>query len=184
MGLPPPGVQTAPRRTFEALFRPEGVPVTEALARDLLALGVDLTALAPSYPLAVLRRCFDVARRHAFGSLPEADGFRALGRAFVAGFKQTPIGWVFRSMAPVFGPDRTIQTLPRYLTSVRSDVPLEVVAVGERHYHLTSGDVDANPHFLAGCLEAVLEAAGAQGGQVVVTQAERDGYTIDLVWAG
>lgn len=182
MGVPPGAVQTVPRRTFEALFRPEGIAVTPGLKAELFAAGLDLEHLSPSYPLALLRLAFDVARRHAFPALPGPEGFRAVGRAFVAGFKQTPIGWVFRSMAPVFGPDRTLQTLPRYLSAVRDDMPLQITAVGERRYELSSRDANANPHFLAGCLEAVLETCGATSFSVEVAAESADGFTLDIRW--
>ena len=182
MGVPPGVVQTVPRRTFEALFRPEGIAVTPALKAELFAAGLDLEHLSPSYPLALLRLAFDVARRHAFPALPEPEGHRAVGRAFVAGFKQTPIGWVFRAMAPAFGPDRTIQTLPRYLSAVRDDMPLQIIAVGERRYQMVSADPDANPHFLAGCLESVLQTCGASSWAVEVVAEGPDGYGIDIRW--
>jgi uncharacterized protein (TIGR02265 family) len=182
MGVAPGVVQTVPRRTFEALFRPEGIPVTEPLRVELLAVGIDLRALQPSYALPVLRQAMDVARRHAFPELPEADGLRAVGRRFVAGFKQTPIGWVFRTMAPIFGADRTIQTLPRYMSSVREDMPLDIVATGERRYHLSSGDGGGRPDFMAGCLEAVLETCGVTTFAVTVTSARPDGFAIDIAW--
>jgi uncharacterized protein (TIGR02265 family) len=182
MGAAAGAMQTVPRRTIEALFRPEGIPVTPALKDELLAAGLDLDRLAATCPLPLLRLAFDIARRHAFPALPRADGFRQVGRAFVNGFKQTPIGWVFRAMAPVFGPDRTIQTLPRYLSAVREDMPLQVTAVGERRYELSSSDANANPHFLAGCLEGVLETAGAKRFTVDVSAANTDGFTLDIRW--
>jgi len=182
MGVVPPD-QSVPRRTFEALFRPEGIPVTGALKAELKALGVDLDALATHYPLSLLRQSMDLARRHAFPTLSEADGLRAVGRAFVSGFKQTPVGWVFRSMAPLFGPDRTIFTLPRYLSSVREDLPLSIVATGERRYLLSSQEQDARAHFLAGCLEAVLETCGAKTSFVTVATESADGFTIELGWS-
>lgn len=184
MGVPAGATPTVPRRTVEALFRPEGIAVTDALKAELLAVGLDLDRVAPSYPLTLMRLAFDVARRHAFPELSEADGHRAVGRAFVAGFKQTPIGWVFRSMAPVFGPDRTIQTLPRYLSAVREDMPLQITAVGERRYELASPDPAGKPHFLAGCLESVLETCGARAFAVTVTAENADGFTIDIRWEG
>ncbi|MEW6434363.1 MAG: DUF2378 family protein [Myxococcota bacterium] len=182
MGSPPGATRQVPRRTFEALFRDDGVPPTGPMKDELRAIGLDLDALQPSYPLPILRLAFEVARRHAFPALPEAEGFRSVGRAFVRGFKQTPIGWVFRSMAPVFGPERTIQTLPRYVGSVREDLPMEIIAVGERRYQLSSPDGGANPHFLAGCLDAVLETCGAKGGVVEVITTTADGFSLDIRW--
>jgi uncharacterized protein (TIGR02265 family) len=182
MGAGPAVLQTVPRRTFEALFRPEGIPVTEPLRLELRSVGIDLEALQAAYPLTVLRQAMDVARRHAFPDLSEADGLRAVGRRFVAGFKQTPIGWVFRTMAPIFGADRTIQTLPRYMASVREDMPLEIVATGERRYDLSSADGTGRPDFMAGCLEAVLETCGVTRSVVTVTRASPDGFAIDIAW--
>lgn len=171
-----------PRRTFEALFHPTTVQRDAALDAGLREVGVDLAHLEASYSLKALRAAQEVLRLHAFSALPVDEGYRAVGRAFVAGFRHTPVGWVFRSMAPMFGADRTIQTMPRYLSSVREDMPLVVAVTGERRYQMTCADPGANPHFLAGCLEVVLETCGVTGGAVAVARAGDDGFTLEVSW--
>ncbi len=157
-----------PRRTFEAMFAEGGVSLDDALSAELHAAGLDLSHPRPAYPLALLRAMIDVVRRHAFAALPPEEGFREVGRRWVLGFKHTPLGWVFRASAPLFGPDRTLQTLPRYLTSVREDLPLRVYQEGAGRYRLVCADARANAHFLAGCLEVLLATAGVDAARVQV----------------
>lgn len=171
-----------PRRTFEALFNEAAFPVDAALAARLREEGVDPVALQASYPLATLRRTFEVVRAHALGALPEAEGMREVGRRWLAGFKQTAVGFVFRTTAPLFGPDRTLQTLPRYLSTAREDMPLEVHHEAPRRYRLRCLDPEASPHFLAGCLEGVLDASGAKGARVEVLPTATPGLELIVSW--
>lgn len=170
------------RRVVEALFAEEAIELDGALREKLAAIGLKTEVLEPEYPLALLRQTVDVVRRHVWPALPPADGFREVGRRWVRGFKHTPIGWLFRTMAPIFGPDRTLQTLPRYLTTVRKDMPLRVYPEAANRYRLVCADLDANPHFLAGCIEVLLETAGA-GSSTVEVKAGADGFELEVTFS-
>lgn len=173
--------QRVPRRTFEALLRPEVVALTPAFRAAVLKLGVDPEQLASSYELPTLRAVTDCIRRHECAGLGVDDGYREVGRRFVQGFKQTPIGWIFSTMAPLFGPARTLQQLPRYLTSVREEFPVTVLTEGETRYRLICLDADAMAHFMAGCIEGVLLTCGVSTSTVTVLP-QAQGFELEISW--
>ena len=177
----PPVSQRVPRRTFEALLRPEVLELTPALEASFLAVGVDPRRLKESYELPTLRVVIDLIRQQECAALSVDDGLREVGRRFVKGFKQTPIGWIFNTMAPFFGPARTMQQLPRYLTSVREEFPLTVLTEGETRFRLICLDVDAKAAFMAGCIEGVLETCGVTGGTVTARPMDQ-GFELEISW--
>jgi uncharacterized protein (TIGR02265 family) len=170
-----------PRRTFEALLRPEVVTLSDTARAELRAAGVEAGQLEASYDLPTLRRVMDTIRRLECGARPEDDGFREVGRRFVQGFKQTPIGWIFNTMAPLFGPVRTLQQLPNYLSSVREEFPVTVVTEGETRFRLICLDPDAQPHFMAGCIEGLLATSGVARAAVGVLVQPR-GFELEISW--
>lgn len=169
------------RRTVEALLRPEVVVPSDALKAALREVGVDVEHLEPAYTVASVRSAMDLIRRASCPELDDPAGFRELGRRFVLGFKQTPVGWIFSAMAPLFGPDLTMQTLPRYLSAVRDNFPLSVIAEGDRRYRFLSHDVAQYPEFIAGCIELVLETCGVKSYEVVCLGRD-PGFELEVRW--
>lgn len=170
-----------PRRTFEALHRPEVVELSETAREALRDAGLEVGQLQAGYDLPTLRRVMDAIRRLECPALPPGDGFREVGRRFVQGFKQTPIGWIFGTMAPLFGPVRTLQQLPNYLSSVREEFPVTVVTEGETRFRLVCLDPEAQPHFMAGCIEGVLLTCGVTSAQVTVVE-QALGFELEISW--
>jgi len=177
----PPVSQRVPRRTFEALLRPEVAELTPALEASLQSLGLDPRHLADHYDLPTLRAVTELIRQQECAALSFDDGLREVGRRFVKGFKQTPIGWIFNTMAPFFGPARTLQQLPRYLTSVREEFPLTVVTEGETRFRLICLDAEAMGAFMAGCIEGVLDTCGVSGALVHLRQMDQ-GFELEISW--
>lgn len=177
----PDSARPVARRTIEALLRPEVLALTDAVRADLLREGVDVERLEPAYSLRAMRGVFDVVRRHACPELEEAAGYREVGRRFVRGFKQTPIGWIFSRMAPAFGPHLTIETLPRYLSTVRREFPVSVVTEGDARYRLLCPDPGTQGHFMAGAIEGVLETCGVAAYSVQVVPRPQ-GFELEITW--
>lgn len=173
--------KSIPRRTVEALLRPEVVSATPELLERLRAVGVDPEHLEPKYSVTQLRGVLDAIRLQVLPERPVEEGYRELGRRFVLGFKQTPVGWIFSAMAPLFGPDLTMQTLPRYLSSVRDDFPISVIAEGDHRYRFMYREAAQYPGFIAGCVEVVLETCGVTSYEV--TWLPRDpGFELLVRW--
>lgn len=177
----PDAAHRVPRRTFEALLRPEVITLSASARAALLEAGLDAEHLAAGYDLGTLRRVMDTIRRLECAALPVSDGFREVGRRFVQGFKQTPIGWIFGTMAPLFGPVRTLQQLPNYLSSVREEFPVTVLTEGETRFRLICLDPEAQPNFMAGCIEGVLATCGVTGASVEVLE-QAAGFELEISW--
>lgn len=174
--------QRVPKRTFEAMLRPEVVTLTPELKAALRERGVDPDHLEPTFELPTLRAVLELVRQQECGALAIEDGQREIGRRFVQGFKQTAIGWIFGRMAPFFGPVRTLQQLPRYLTSVREEFPVTVATEGDTRYRLICLDPDAGAHFMAGCIEGVLETAGLLEPPTVKVVPMEQGFELEISW--
>jgi len=168
------------RRVFEGLFdlrlRPEG-----AFAAALARAGYDPYRPRESYPIEVWRACLEVARTTLYPELPEDEGLRWIGRHFAEGFSETLVGRVFAAATPLLGPDRVITQLPRFLSSARDGVRLDVSCAGPHHWTLRMIDRGGTGHFVAGVVERVLEHAHCTP-TVRVTASDPEGFTLDVVW--
>ncbi|MEW5740605.1 MAG: DUF2378 family protein [Myxococcota bacterium] len=172
-------------RVFDGLFHGEWAALREVLKAELCAAGYDAATPRPGWPVGVWRAVLDVVRRHALADLPEADGLRELGRRFAKGFGQTPVGWVFTAVAPLIGPERALFAVPRYLHTARKHMKVTVDVLGEGHARLTALDDEwpraEPPDFLAGCIEAVLLAAGVAP-RVAVSTFTGGRLELDVRW--
>ena len=169
-----------PRRDFDGLFghvlRPQG-----AFASGLRAVGYDPEAPLEHYPLTVWRAALEVARLHAHPQLPRAQAYRQLGRQFVQGFSQTVVGRVFAAAASLIGADNCLARLPTYLRAGRSDMQLELRALGPRSWSARVQDPAPLPAFVAGVIEEVLRLTGVHPCVQVESQAEAQ-YSLSIRW--
>jgi uncharacterized protein (TIGR02265 family) len=169
-----------PRRDFDGLFghvlRPEG-----AFASGLRAVGYDPDAPLEHYPLEVWRKALEVARLHVHPQLSRAEAYRRLGRQFVQGFAQTVVGRVFAAAASLIGAEHCLARLPTYLRAGRSDMHLELRALGPRSWRALVQDPAPLPAFVAGVIEEVLRLTGVQPRVEVESQAEAQ-YSLAIRW--
>lgn len=170
-----------PVRAFEGMFVGGGLLPDEALATALKGIGYDPEAPRKTYSARVWRAALEVARNHVYPLRPEAEGFRALGRRFTDGFGKTIVGRLFRSVAPLFGVDRTVLSVPRYLHAVRRKMDLEMHAVGVNHYRLTASDSHPNPEFIAGCMLGILDVFSIEG-RATVLLSEPERFELEFSW--
>jgi uncharacterized protein (TIGR02265 family) len=169
-----------PRRDFDGLFghvlRPQG-----AFASALRAAGYDLEAPLEHYPLTVWREALEVARLHVHPQLPRAEAYRELGRQFVQGFSETVVGRVFAAAAPLIGAEHCLARLPTYLRAGRTDMHLELRALGPRTWRALVQDPEPLPAFVAGVIEEVLRVTGVHP-CVQVESLDDERYTLAIQW--
>ena len=170
-----------PARVFEGMFLGGGLLPHDALAAELAALGYVPGNPRESYSAKAWRDALLCARRHVYPALPEAEAFRALGRRFAEGFGKTVVGRVFRTVAPLFGVDRTLLSVPRYLHAVRKRMHVEMHALGANRYQLVARDPHPNPDFIAGCMLGILDIFSLEGA-AVVTLVEGERFEVEISW--
>jgi uncharacterized protein (TIGR02265 family) len=148
------------RRTFEGLLRGEGCALTPALEAELVSLGYDPHRPQDGYSAQLWLEVVHAVRRQVFPSLSVEQGSEALGRRFTLGLGETTVGSVFKRVAPIFGLERTILAVPRYLHTVRRDLQVTLVSEGHHHWRLMADDEQSNPFFIAGCLRGLVDLFG------------------------
>ncbi len=176
-----PQEDDVPARVFEGLFLGGALLPDDLLSAELARLGFQPGNGRDSYSAKTWREALEVARRHAYPLLTEAEGFRALGRRFAEGFGRTVVGRVFRAVAPLFGVDRTLLSVPRYLHTVRKHMRVELHALEANRYRLVAFDPHPNADFIAGCMLGILDVFSIEGTAVVVVS-EADRFELELFW--
>lgn len=151
------------------------------MSAELLQAGYDLRQPSEAYSVEIWRRVIEVVRRHVVPSLDPAAGARELGRRFVAGFATTTIGSVFRRVAPLFGVDRTLLSVPRYLYLIRRTMRVTMQAEGVGRYRLIAFDSGPNAEFVAGCMLGLLELFSIQGRTQVVAETPSS-FEVEITW--
>lgn len=162
---------------FEALFSEADATLAEALGRQ----GYDVKAPKTRYPGAVFAACVEAARAHLHPTLPTDEGLRALGRAFVSGFRKTILGRVVTSALPILGPARFLPRMPARFASIRSDATVTVELKGPTTARLTFKDPLPLGAFFGGVIEEVLRFARSPEPRVSVTRTS-SGYLLDVSW--
>lgn len=168
-----------PKRVFDSVLESGVLAIDETIRTRLLQSGYD--GEASSYPLHVWRGVQEQLRAHFFSELEEQAGYRELGRRFTEGFGRTTVGIVFKTVAPLFGPDRTILALKRYLSVVRSEMGLTITGAGANRYLAVFEDAMPLPDFIAGAIEGILLTFKVAP-KVEVTSRSRGGFELDISW--
>jgi len=165
---------------FEGLFA-RAVPRSTTLEVELRRLGYDLQHPLAGYPGPVFSACLEAARVELFPTRPPDEGQRALGLAFVNGFRETILGRVVTTALPILGPARFLPRVPGRLGSLRSDATVSVVVSGATSSTLHFADPQPLSSFFAGVIEGALVYSKACAPRVAVTL-EPGGYRLDATW--
>ncbi len=179
---PPPSAGSMTHHAvFEGMFH-RALHPTGAFADALRDAGYDLSRPLPRYPTHIWHACLEVARRHAFGSLPEAEGYRRMGHRFIEGWFETIIGKLIAVGLPLLGPERALERTPRSWSAAQPDLKVELRKVAARHWEATLREHGVLPDFCAGLLEASARVAGAPGASVTVRERGPDHCVLEVRW--
>lgn len=154
----------------EGLFR-KGVAeqISPALARELKALGLDLSRkLPPAVPRDLWYAALEATARHLYPAVSRAEGLRALGRVMMQGLEQTTFG---RGMAPVvrmLGPRRILKRVPSNLKSSNNFSSGVLTELSPTSMQLDVDDNGTAPEVFQGSLERILLWAGAKSVEVTI----------------
>jgi uncharacterized protein (TIGR02265 family) len=104
----------------------ESIKPAGAFAQELREAGYDAAQPAAHYPVRTFYNLMEVARRHLFPGLPEAESHRKLGRRLVTNQFERGIGGKLWAKAfPLLGPDRLLKGVGQ-LTHSGGDNLLEI----------------------------------------------------------
>lgn len=150
--------------SMEALYVRALRPLmSEACLKELAAAGLDLSApLRPQYRAEDTYRFLPIVRAHLFPSLDDEEAYLRIGRLFLDGYFQTPLGVAVRVLLRLLGPERNVLRLPAYFEGGTSYLKVTVQKLAPGHFHLTISEVSVHPAVTQGVLEQAMKVAGAR----------------------
>lgn len=166
-------------------------PVVEA---ELKALGFDFARLQVAYPLSQWVKGLRFVADHIGADVPQGERFRHLGRIFMQGFVETPMGFAALTAGRVFGIKRTLLRMGRNFRTATNYSFSEEREVGPKEVELRVGIApDFLPHveersalfaeYRQGVLEGVLDVMGVKGTVAVLNvDLARQDFTYRVSW--
>lgn len=168
---------------FEGLFvRALAVEPRGTFSADLRAAGFDLADVRPLYDISVWAACLDVAWRHAYPAHTRDDAWRLLGRRFIEGYFETPIGRAIAATLPFMRAERFLERVPWFLRTGLGGSTAEVSfpAPGEASL-LMFGPHPRSALVMSGVIDGCFERMGARGA-FTATALEGDDSRLDIRW--
>ncbi len=129
-----------------------GDRLTDSLRTELKALGMDLSRLAPAYPMDTVHRALQAAHRHLFPELSEAEALRELGRLSVRGYFDTFVGKAAVGMIRLIGVRRSLLRLHTTWRSGNNYVETTTSILGPTCIEISINDTSGMPTFWEGLL--------------------------------
>ncbi|ATB32286.1 DUF2378 family protein [Melittangium boletus] len=167
--------------TMESLLRVLGQPLLPEHIAGLAALGVHPRQLEPAYPVAVYSRVLEFITGQLWPELPREEASFALGRAFMAAYRQTLMGKAVFAMTRVIGPHRSLERMSRNFRSANNYTETRLHPVGPSRYELWFNHAP-NTGFFRGLLtEALEKTGGTQELSVTLMSREEGGEATFLV---
>jgi uncharacterized protein (TIGR02265 family) len=158
----------------------------QELSADLIgsmaAAGVDLSVpLQETYPKASWLRAIELTANSLFPDTPYADRLRRLGRHIIETLESRKmIKGPWLTMAKLMGPKRALKQAAD-LGVKYSPVRLDVKERSGKELEIDL-DEDAQPEFLAGLLEGLVEALGGRDARVKVESATNGRAVMAATW--
>jgi uncharacterized protein (TIGR02265 family) len=171
------------RTSIEALF-------VEALAGDMTPRmrqrlkegGIDLANLQPAYPRLIFSRCCRIAADEVYPGLPTEEGLRRLGRRLIEGYAQTMLGRAIVGVFRLIGVRRGLDRVTRGFRNGDNYTETRFTLDGSTRADLWFNQVNGQPTFTLGMLEACMDWVGAKGARVQLLRTEGDGCVYRLEW--
>ncbi len=175
------------RKALGDRFTPQ---LREALKRE----GVDLDKVQVAYGLGTWLTAIRFIADAMGAEVAPTERYRHLGRQFVHGFVETPIGFAALTAGRVFGVKRTLLRMGRNFKTAANYIDSEVLDVGpkeisirtfvpEKFLKKMSEQSKLFVEYRQGVLEAVLEVLSAKGHvEIVRADLARHDFTYRITW--
>ncbi len=155
------------QQAFVALRRVLAPHWSETLSQRYVALGVNLNAPEPAYPLSTWVQALDLAMATISPGVDHDKATRDIGQRMVQATSETVLGGAMFALLRVLGPKRGLMRMARNLRSSNNYSESEVRETAPGQYELTLNLVNY-PHYYVGMLETGLTLMGAKATEVSV----------------
>ena len=171
------------RTSIEALF-------VEALSGDMTPRmrerlkegGIDLANLQPAYPRTIFSCCCRIAVDEVYPGLPPEEGLRRLGRRLIEGYAKTMLGRAIVGVFRLIGVRRGLERVTRGFRNGDNYTETRFTLDGTSRADLWFNQVNGQPTFTLGMLEACMEWVGAKGSRVQLLRLDGEGCVYRLEW--
>lgn len=171
------------RTTMEALFVDAlGGQMTPGLKERLREEGLDLDRLAPAYPRRVFSRCCRITAEALYPHDPVDQALRTLGRLMIEGYSRSVIGRAVAGVFIVVGVRRAMERVTRAFRHGDNYTVTKFTPVSEGVADLWFNQVNGQPTFTQGALEAALAWVGGKDGRVDIVRTDGDECLYRLRW--
>ena len=178
----------------DGMRRALGKQLTPALRQQLIAVGIDFEKVQAAYSLDTWLSVVRTLAAALGAEVPEADRYRHLGRLFMRGFVETPLGFAALTTGKVFGVRRTLLRMGRNFRTAANYIESELVEVGPKEVRIRTYIHEkflprVSDHSLLiseyrqGVLQEVLALLGGKG-EVAMVEAntQRQDVTFLITW--
>lgn len=179
----------------EGMRKALGKQFTPALLEKFKAAGVDFDKAQVAYTLDTWLMVIRTLAATLGSEIAEGDRYQHLGRLFMRGFVETPVGFAALAAGKVFGTRRTLMRMGRNFRTAANYVETEVTEVGPNEVHIRTF---ISPRFLPrvsdrsmliaeyrhGVLQEVLTLLGSKGSvKMARVRADLQDVTFHITWA-
>ena len=178
----------------EGMRKALGKQFTPALRDQLKAAGIDFEKVQVAYSLDSWLVVIRTLGATLGAEVPEADRYQHLGRIFMRGFVETPLGFAALAAGRVFGVKRTLMRMGRNFRTAANYIETELTDVGPKELRIrtyihekflprVSDRSMLIVEYRMGVLQEVLALVGGKGVvKIVDAKPERHDVTFHITW--
>ncbi len=163
----------------EGMRRALGKKFTPELRDELKAIGVDFDKVQVAYSLSSWLQVIRILAKWLGSEVPEDDRHQHLGRMFMRGFVETPMGFAALTAGKVFGTKRTLMRMGRNFRTAANYIETEITDAGPKTVRIRTfippkflprvpGDSMLIAEYRQGVLQEVISLLGSQGSVQIV----------------
>ena len=179
----------------DGMRRALGDQLTPAIRQQLIAVGIDFDKVQAAYSLDTWLAVVRTLAASLAADVPEDERYRHLGRLFMRGFVETPLGFAALTTGKVFGIKRTLLRMGRNFRTAANYIESELVEVGPKevrirtyiHEKFLPRVTDRSlliSEYRQGVLQEVVALLGGKGEvRLVEAHLERQDVTFRITWA-
>lgn len=179
---------------IEGIHKALGRRFTPELAAELAKLGIDPNNLQVAYACGVWVQALRLIAEALARDVPPGEQYKELGRLFMRGFVQTPMGFAVLTASKLLGVRRTLLRLGRNFRTATNYIETEFTEVGPKELLIRMRVEDAflpkmptssmmTLEYRQGLIEEVVNQVGAVGKvEMVQANTEKLDATFRVTW--